>query len=115
MLLVGVSDPVGIRTRDPQLRRLLLYPAELPDPSRYATRMCTSARQITRVCTLISAYKAIWAQRYYFFLTCARQIEKNYKSDSKSSCNLVLFIAPTVRCTISPSLKNKIVGIFIIP
>ena len=31
MLLVGVSDPVGIRTRDPQLRRLLLYPAELPD------------------------------------------------------------------------------------
>ncbi len=24
-------DPVGIRTRDPQLRRLLLYPAELPD------------------------------------------------------------------------------------
>ena len=25
------SDPVGIRTRDPQLRRLLLYPAELPD------------------------------------------------------------------------------------
>ena len=31
MLLVVVSDPVGIRTRDPQLRRLLLYPAELPD------------------------------------------------------------------------------------
>ena len=26
-------DPVGIRTRDPQLRRLLLYPAELPDPA----------------------------------------------------------------------------------
>ena len=25
------GDPVGIRTRDPQLRRLLLYPAELPD------------------------------------------------------------------------------------
>ena len=23
------GDPVGIRTRDPQLRRLLLYPAEL--------------------------------------------------------------------------------------
>ena len=27
----GRGDPVGIRTRDPQLRRLLLYPAELPD------------------------------------------------------------------------------------
>ena len=25
-------DPVGIRTQDPQLRRLLLYPTELPDP-----------------------------------------------------------------------------------
>ena len=24
-------DPGGIRTHDPQLRRLLLYPAELPD------------------------------------------------------------------------------------
>ena len=26
-----LSDSVGIRTQDPQLRRLLLYPAELPD------------------------------------------------------------------------------------
>ena len=26
-------DPVGIRTQDPQLRRLLLYPTELPDRS----------------------------------------------------------------------------------
>ena len=26
-----IRDPVGIRTQDPQLRRLLLYPAELPD------------------------------------------------------------------------------------
>ncbi len=25
------GDPVGIRAQDPQLRRLLLYPAELPD------------------------------------------------------------------------------------
>ena len=25
------GDPAGIRTQDPQLRRLLLYPAELPD------------------------------------------------------------------------------------
>ena len=25
------SDPAAIRTQDPQLRRLLLYPAELPD------------------------------------------------------------------------------------
>ena len=26
-----LGEPAGIRTRDPQLRRLLLYPAELPD------------------------------------------------------------------------------------
>ena len=29
--LVVFSDPGGIRTHDPQLRRLLLYPAELLD------------------------------------------------------------------------------------
>ena len=28
-------DPVGIRTQDPQLRRLLLYPAELQDHPAY--------------------------------------------------------------------------------
>ena len=31
------SDSVGIRTQDPQLRRLLLYPAELRNHSRYGT------------------------------------------------------------------------------
>ncbi len=37
-----LGDPVGIRTRDPQLRRLLLYPAELPDlSSECATRKKT--------------------------------------------------------------------------
>ena len=29
---IKFCDPVGIRTQDPQLRRLLLYPAELRDP-----------------------------------------------------------------------------------
>ena len=28
------GDRAGIRTQDPQLRRLLLYPAELPDRPR---------------------------------------------------------------------------------
>ena len=28
-----IGDPAAIRTRDPQLRRLLLYPAELRDRS----------------------------------------------------------------------------------
>lgn len=31
----NVCDPVGIRTQDPQLRRLLLYPTELPDQSLF--------------------------------------------------------------------------------
>ena len=29
------GEPGGIRTRDPQLRRLLLYPAELPVPNQH--------------------------------------------------------------------------------
>ena len=36
-----VCDPVGIRTQDPQLRRLLLYPAELRNQIKsgwFATR-----------------------------------------------------------------------------
>ena len=33
MLLLNFRDSVGIRTQDPQLRRLLLYPAELPNRS----------------------------------------------------------------------------------
>ena len=32
---VILSDPGGIRTHDPQLRRLLLYPTELPDLPRF--------------------------------------------------------------------------------
>ena len=31
-----LSDSVGIRTQDPQLRRLLLYPTELPNRSDFA-------------------------------------------------------------------------------
>ena len=33
-------DPGGIRTHDPQLRRLLLYPAELPDQTHIFFRFC---------------------------------------------------------------------------
>ena len=34
--LPKACDSAGIRTRDPQLRRLLLYPAELPNPTALA-------------------------------------------------------------------------------
>ena len=44
LCLRGVSrflpcDSVGIRTRDPQLRRLLLYPAELRNQSGYVSKL----------------------------------------------------------------------------
>ena len=39
-------DPVGIRTQDPQLRRLLLYPAELPDQS-IKTRQNLTVKEIS--------------------------------------------------------------------
>ena len=32
-------DSVGIRTQDPQLRRLLLYPAELPNQSKWTANV----------------------------------------------------------------------------
>ena len=49
MVIVGPfaeRDPGGIRTHDPQLRRLLLYPAELPDRSLCRFR---SVGQISKV------------------------------------------------------------------
>ena len=45
VILTSPCDPVGIRTRDPQLRRLLLYPAELPDPRVRPSRTMTVAAQ----------------------------------------------------------------------
>ena len=49
-------DPVGIRTRDPQLRRLLLYPAELPDPSLALTLVRLRALHLwgTTCCATLS-------------------------------------------------------------
>ena len=92
-----LCDPVGIRTRDPQLRRLLLYPAELPDPRFRQSRAKTVAlrqwalkalalnsdlrslryffyantRKITYAGTLISAYKGnLGAKVLLFFELC---------------------------------------------
>ena len=77
MLLVVVSDPVGIRTRDPQLRRLLLYPAELPDlvgmRLSHERRLfcCIYTRKTTYVGTRISAYKGnLGAKVLLFFEIC---------------------------------------------
>ena len=36
---VVYRDPVGIRTQDPQLRRLLLYPTELPDQTVFGVQI----------------------------------------------------------------------------
>ena len=44
--LKKVRDPAGIRTRDPQLRRLLLYPAELPDLTNWYAKEELKTHQI---------------------------------------------------------------------
>ena len=41
--LESLSDPGGIRTHDPQLRRLLLYPAELLDHLSLSHKMMTQS------------------------------------------------------------------------
>ena len=79
MLLVVVSDPVGIRTRDPQLRRLLLYPAELPDPA-FHNALYAFARQNTRVGTIVGAYKGnLGAKVLLFFDLCKSRTKKLQK------------------------------------
>ena len=66
-----LCDPVGIRTRDPQLRRLLLYPAELPDPRFRQSRAKTVAlRQwALKALALNSDLRSL---RYFFTLTHAK-------------------------------------------
>ena len=44
MLYLCNCDPGGIRTHDPQLRRLLLYPAELRDQS-----FCLAAAKVVNL------------------------------------------------------------------
>ena len=60
MLSSSFGDPAGIRTPDPQLRRLLLYPAELRDHHISQIRLQCCER-----------FSQIRVQRYYFFLKCA--------------------------------------------
>ena len=42
-------DPVGIRTQDPQLRRLLLYPAELPDRTDTAWQSAMRTEAVAKI------------------------------------------------------------------
>ena len=58
-------DPVGIRTRDPQLRRLLLYPAELPDPTLRLQRYKKKCEH-TNVYSILFCTFAIHYDRDYF-------------------------------------------------
>lgn len=120
-----LCDPVGIRTRDPQLRRLLLYPAELPDPRVRQSRAMTVAlrhwaleasaltsklrasryffaltmHEITHVGTQNRAYKGnLGAKVLLFSHLCkyfCKNLQNSYKSSSKSFCKSGLRIAPT--------------------
>lgn len=38
-MIEAFCDPGGIRTHDPQIRNLLLYPAELPDLDNFAANI----------------------------------------------------------------------------
>ncbi len=78
MLLVNPCDPVGIRTRDPQLRRLLLYPAELPDPrstqhngaNLYIKELKSNSHYLIHTKNVPTKAKSV--QRYDFFSNYAR-------------------------------------------
>ena len=66
-----LCDPVGIRTRDPQLRRLLLYPAELPDPRVRQSRAKTVAlRQWALEASALNS--DLRSLRYFFTLIHAK-------------------------------------------
>ena len=49
-------DSVGIRTQDPQLRRLLLYPTELRNQHPYAVCGCKGTKKIANVETFSSLF-----------------------------------------------------------
>ena len=54
------SDPVGIRTQDPQLRRLLLYPAELPDLTIFCNLIRSPSpclRTVSGRCVVVASAK----------------------------------------------------------
>ena len=68
--LVSFSDSVGIRTQDPQLRRLLLYPAELRNRALSQTNKATPL-----LCIILKEREK--GTRSFFTL-----IQKNQVSDS---------------------------------
>ena len=50
--LLFCRDSVGIRTQDPQLRRLLLYPTELPNRSLYFSKVAAKICYFFEICNL---------------------------------------------------------------
>ena len=70
-------DPVGIRTRDPQLRRLLLYPAELPDLARVSALSTCFVHEITHAGTQNRAYKGNLDAKVLLFFDLCKYFCKN--------------------------------------
>ena len=66
-------DPVGIRTQDPQLRRLLLYPAELPDHRFCVCKDINFIDTCVKICIFfiknLTRYKSIKNVYYEYHLT----------------------------------------------
>ena len=61
------GDSVGIRTQDPQLRRLLLYPAELPNLESFGwARMLATENSVNIACFPNEVAKIV---NYFLFPT----------------------------------------------
>ena len=72
-------DPGGIRTHDPQLRRLLLYPAELLDPKNGAkvaesSQLCNPLRRFLFMAILQALFPAFSANARNHAISDSRRL-----------------------------------------
>ncbi len=81
------SDPGGIRTHGPQLRRLLLYPTELPDPLKIFVR--------------------VYSTNMILQLEVVEQFERNLTIQKKETSSLNLCRGSRIR-TCDPLLPKQV-------
>ena len=98
-------DPVGIRTQDPQLRRLLLYPAELPDRSvsgAVGTGICIHSCSMPYRLPFLRKKRL---QRYYlFWIDKTKNCQYRSMSDYPSKIHGLRKSLQKIRVSLNPSL-----------
>ena len=98
-------DPVGIRTQDPQLRRLLLYPAELPD--RPLDAVSIKGAGLDGLCRRTAEDAVIW--------TTSGCKDKTYYRNGKNNLDSATRAESTSKCNTgqnyNKSLKNSSFGV----